>query len=136
MRTSGTGAYAAWRPTGMLAGTPEHAEEAVLVVVEETPAVELVLELDRFQLASRDGGEEVLDLRASRSWNAVVHAEETAAPEVADGLADGANGQVVDELHQGDVPVVIVAANDRGVYLALAIQSVRETPGDDVGRVR
>src|SRR5438552_14507112 len=111
MRTSGTGAYAAGRPTGMLAGSPEHAEEAVLVLVEKTPAVELVLELDRLQLAGRDGGEQLLDLGAGRSRNAVIHAQETAAPEVVDRLADGANGQVVDELHQGDVPVVIVAAN-------------------------
>src|SRR5262249_5329505 len=53
----------------------KHSQKTVLVLIEEAPAVELALELDRIHLAGRNGGEELLDLGARRLKDAVLHAQ-------------------------------------------------------------
>src|SRR5579883_1669178 len=53
------------------------------------------------------------------------------AIEITEGLAKRGHREIVDELHQRDVPVVVVAPDDSGVCLRLPVELLGQPPGND-----
>src|SRR5439155_2568419 len=107
-----------------LAAAAEEVEEAVLVLVEQPPSVELGLQLRAGQVAGANGREHAVDLLARRARYAALGLQQPALRDLGRVARRRAGGQPVDEVCQRDVPELVDAAEHDRQVLAVLVELV------------